>query len=45
MESMLGIFDWAVVALYIAVVAFLSLRSRFGRTQDADEIFDGEEDR
>ena len=37
MESMLGIFDWTVVALYIAVVAFLSLRSRFGRTQDADE--------
>ena len=37
MESQLGWIDWGVVALYLVIVVFLSLRSRFGRTQDTDE--------
>lgn len=37
MNSMLGFADWSVVGLYVLVVAFLSIQSKFGRRQDADE--------
>ena len=37
MNNILKASDWSVVILYVLIVAFLSLYSKFGRRQDADE--------